>query len=88
MCEAAHAQMLIRVQPAIEEHFKLVGGVLLIAFLVFLILGKLTYRISKVFAKADLKKLDEYKQYVIKIGEQEKGLYEEYFRSLSHTDDR
>ena len=39
---------------------------------------------SKVFTKLDLKKLQEYKQLVFKIGEQEKGLYDEYFKSLSH----
>ena len=45
---------------------------------------QVTWKTSKVFSKAELKKLQEYRQLVIKIGEQEKGLYEEYFKSLSH----
>lgn len=34
---------------------------------------QLTWKVSKVFTKADLKKLEEYRQYVLKIAEQEKG---------------
>ena len=76
---------------------------------------QLTWKVTKVFTKADLKKLEEYRQYVLKIADQEKGksplpepshspvpanahtnshdcllcprpvgLYEEYFKSLSH----
>jgi hypothetical protein len=43
-----------------------------------------TWTVSKVFSKAELKKLQEYRQLVVKIAEQEKGLYDEYFKSLSH----
>lgn len=88
LCEASHAQLVVRLQGPVAEHFRLLGGILGGAFLFTFLLGKFTYRISKVYSKADLKKIDEYRLYVLKIGEQEKGLYEEYFRSLSHADDR
>ena len=169
MCEASHAQVLIKLQPIVTEHFNLLGGVLLVSFLALLLLAKasdgpdtfsphactarvvtrgarstlftssfpmwsvgpmrplsvgpmrplmrpvtainsvacchaphrdpdgltpeilpphipaqLTWKVSKVFTKADLKKLGEYKLLVVKIAEQEKGLYDEYFKSLSH----
>ena len=34
---------------------------------------QLTWKVTKVFTKADLKKLEEYRQYVLKIADQEKG---------------
>ncbi len=88
LCEASHAQLVVRLQGPLAEHFRLLMGVFGGAFLFSFVLAKLTYRISSVFSKADLKKMDEYRQYVLKIAEQEKGLYEEYFKSLSHADDR
>ena len=40
MCEASHAQALVKLQPIVAEHFNLVGGVLLSGFVVLLVLAK------------------------------------------------
>ncbi|GAX82409.1 hypothetical protein CEUSTIGMA_g9837.t1 [Chlamydomonas eustigma] len=88
LCEAAPAKFVVKLEPVVAEHFKLVGGVLLVTFLASLLIAKLTWQISHVFTKSDLKKLEEYKMYVKKIADQEKGLYEEYFKSLSNSEDR
>lgn len=40
MCEASHAQALVKLQPVVAEHFNLLGGVLLTSFIVLLVLAK------------------------------------------------
>lgn len=55
---------------------------------VFVVLGKLTWKVSQVFTKQDLKTLDAYRQTVLRIAEREHTLYEEYFKSLSHEESR
>ena len=40
MCEASHAQVLVKLQPIVAEHFKLLGGSLAVAFVVLFIMGK------------------------------------------------
>jgi hypothetical protein len=42
MCEASHAQLLVKLQPIVTEQFNLLGGVLLFSFLALLLLAKVT----------------------------------------------
>ncbi len=45
-CAASHAQLLVKLQPVIAEHFNLLGGVLLACFLVLLVAAKVCAWVS------------------------------------------
>ncbi|KXZ44017.1 hypothetical protein GPECTOR_75g741 [Gonium pectorale] len=77
------AQMMLKLQPLITSHFNSVFGVAAFVTLVLMLATKFTWRTKPVLTKKDIKKLDDYREYVKKIAEQEEGLYKEYFKTLS-----
>uniref|UniRef100_A0A6T8UFK0 Dynamin N-terminal domain-containing protein n=1 Tax=Chlamydomonas leiostraca TaxID=1034604 RepID=A0A6T8UFK0_9CHLO len=86
MCQATHIQTLVRISPAVQEHFALVGGVLLVVMVVLLVASKLTWKTAPVFNKKDLKKLDEHRAVTKAIMSEESDLYQKYFDTLSHAE--
>ena len=43
MCEASHAQVLVKLQPIVAEHFNLLGGILFSSFVILLIMVKVSH---------------------------------------------
>lgn len=86
LCKVSHAQLIMKLQPAVAEHFNLMGGVLLVLFVALAVMAKMTFKLAPVFTKKDLKKLDEYRALVKSISQQEKDLYNEYFKAHRHQE--
>ncbi|GLI64132.1 hypothetical protein VaNZ11_007313 [Volvox africanus] len=74
---------LHKAQPLVITNSTALFGAAAGVLLVLLIVTRLTWRIRPTLSKKDLKKLEDYRTYVKKIAEQEEGLYQEYFKTLS-----
>ncbi|EFJ52292.1 hypothetical protein VOLCADRAFT_86572 [Volvox carteri f. nagariensis] len=75
--------VLHRAQPLVVRNSTALFGAAAAVVLVLMVITKLTWRIQPILSKKDLKKLEDYRVYVKKIAEQEEGLYQEYFKTLS-----
>mmetsp|Transcript_15700 Transcript_15700/g.42607 ORF Transcript_15700/g.42607 Transcript_15700/m.42607 type:complete len:447 (+) Transcript_15700:79-1419(+) len=82
VCTHGAVRGLVRISPAVAEHFMLLLTITLALVGFFTLMGKITWRIKPVFNKRDLKKIDEYRVMTQKIMETEQGLYDEYFKTL------
>lgn len=87
-CGAGVGAMLLRLQPGLSPHFNWLAGSLAVVLAGLLIAARMVMRLKPVFTKRDKQKLAEYKAYAKKIADLEKSLYDEYFKSLSLTDER
>lgn len=79
-------RILVRAAPVAKEHFSLLGGSLLFVFAILLLLGKLTWHVTPVFNKKDMKLIEVYKATTKQIMDQEERLYDQYFQTLSHAE--
>jgi len=82
VCTHGAVRSLVRISPAVGEHFMFLMTATLALIAFFLLMGKLTWKIKPVFSKRDLKKIEEYRLVTKKIMETEQGLYDEYFKTL------
>lgn len=75
-------------EPKFDENAKPFAVALSLVMLVAWLVGKLRWRTREVVSKKGVKKLEEYRAYVIEIAQKDKGLYNEYFQTLASEGSR
>ncbi len=81
-------RLVHKLQPGFAENFGLLMGLLGSMALALWVAAKIMWRPVAVLSKKDVKRLQEYKAVVGAIRASEKGLYEEYFKSISDAESR
>ncbi|MEW5304094.1 MAG: hypothetical protein WDW38_003411 [Sanguina aurantia] len=87
VCSSPTGTFALRLAPAILQHWTQIMGATTGALLTLLLTTYFVWRTVPVFSSKDIKRVGEFKAYVRKIAEQEKGLYEVYFKSLSNENE-